>query len=224
MALVSSKVGWVMRHGMHFYKLGRTSEHRKAMCRNMAQNLIEHGSMTTTVAKAKNLRPYFEKLVTLAIKARRAAASGDKAGALQARRLIHSLISDRAIIPEAHQEAYEGMSDAARSKTRRMGSGRRHRTGDPKGRLAFTTESVTHRLIENIAPQFENRKGGYTRLIPLPTWRVGDGSMLAVIQLVGKEEAPTSLAKPKRSARDRRTEARYGYAAKLAKGWGAAKS
>ncbi len=213
-----------MRHGMHFYKLGRTSEHRKALCRNMAQNLIEHGSITTTVAKAKNLRPYFEKLVTLAIKAHRAAAKGDKAGALMARRLIHSLISDRAIIPEAHQEAYDGMSDAARNKTQRMGSGRRHRTGDPKGRLAFTTESVTHRLIETIAPQYESRRGGYTRMIPLPTWRVGDGSMLAEVQLVGKEEAPTSLAKPKKSARNRRTEARYSHAAKLAKGWGSAKA
>jgi len=190
----------------------------------MAQNLIEHGSITTTVAKAKNLRPYFEKLVTLAIKARRAAAKGDKAGALQARRLIHAMISDRAIIPQAHREAYEGMSDAARGKSLRMSGGRRHRTGDPKGRLAFTAESVTHRLIEKVAPKFENRRGGYTRMVPLPTWRVGDGSMLAEVQMVGDEQAPTSLSKPKRSARSRRTEARYAHAAKLAKTWGATKS
>lgn len=212
-----------MRHKMHFYKLGRTSEHRKALCRNMAQNLIEHGSITTTVAKAKNLRPYFERLVTLAVKARRATAQRDAAGALQARRQIHLMLSDRAIVPKAHQEAYNNMSDAARTKSLRMGSGRRHRTGDPKGRLSFTAESVTHRLIETIASRYENRRGGYTRMIPLSTWRVGDGSMLAEVQMVGQEEAPTSLTKPKRSARVRRTEARYAHAAKLAKSWGASK-
>ena len=64
----------------------------------------------------------------------------------------------------------------ARAKTMRMASGRRHRTGDPKGRLAFTAESVTHRLIETVAPRFEDRPGGYTRLIRLAERRIGDAS------------------------------------------------
>ncbi len=74
-----------MRHRIHHRKLNRTSEHRKALHRNMAQSLIEHGRITTTLAKAKDLRPFFEKLVTLAVKTRRLSAVNDAAGALAAR-------------------------------------------------------------------------------------------------------------------------------------------
>ena len=59
-----------MRHRIHHRKLNRTSQHRRALLRNMAQSLIEHGQITTTIPKAKNLRPYIERLVTLAVKSR----------------------------------------------------------------------------------------------------------------------------------------------------------
>ncbi|MGB2987516.1 MAG: 50S ribosomal protein L17 [Phycisphaerae bacterium] len=211
-----------MRHRIHQHKLNRTSEHRKAMLRNMAQNLIEHGQITTTLPKAKTLRPFFEKLVTVAVKTRRLTTASDTAGALRARRSIHKLLGDRGMISSEHRDTYAGMSDAARAKTMRMASGRRHRTGEPKGRLAFTAESVTHRLVEAIAPRYEDRPGGYTRLIRLPGRRLGDGSPLAMIQLVGDEEAPTSITKPKRSARRRRADARYAAAIRAAKGHAAA--
>ncbi|MDZ4756966.1 MAG: 50S ribosomal protein L17 [Bacteroidota bacterium] len=55
-----------MRHNKSFNHLGRTSSHRKAMLSNMASSLIMHKSITTTVAKAKALRPYVEKLITKA--------------------------------------------------------------------------------------------------------------------------------------------------------------
>lgn len=55
-----------MRHKVFGRKLGRTTAHRIAMTRNMASSLIEHERITTTEAKAKNLRPFVEKLVTLA--------------------------------------------------------------------------------------------------------------------------------------------------------------
>lgn len=208
-----------MRHRIHQRKLNRTSEHRAAMMRNMAQSLFEHGQITTTIPKAKNLRPFVERLVTLAVKTRKMTAASDKAGALRARRSIHKLLSDRGIVPKDHRAAYEGMSDAQRAKTMRMQSGRRHRTGEPKGRLAFTAESVTHRLIETVAPRYEERPGGYTRLVRLAKKRIGDAAQLAVVQLVGDEEAPTSLTKPARSARRRRADARYSMAVKRAKSW-----
>ncbi|UCE58825.1 MAG: 50S ribosomal protein L17 [Phycisphaerales bacterium] len=190
-----------------------------ALRRNMAQSLIEHGRITTTIAKAKDIRPFVERLVTLAVKVRRAAASEDKAAALRGRRAIHKLIGDRAIIPADHRTAYEDMSDAARSNTLRMASGRRHRTGEPKGRLVFTAESVMHRLIEGIGSRFADRPGGYTRLIRLSNRRLGDRSSLAMVQLVGDEEAPTSLTKPGKSARQRRADARYSMAIRSAKAW-----
>lgn len=74
-----------MRHRVGHRKLQRTSSHRQALFRNMAAALIKHEQITTTVAKAKELRPYVEKLVTLA-----------KKGGLSNRRIAHSRIMDEA--------------------------------------------------------------------------------------------------------------------------------
>jgi large subunit ribosomal protein L17 len=209
-----------MRHRIKQRKLNRTSEHRRAMQRNMAQSLIEHGQITTTLPKAKDIKPFVERIVTLAIRARKAAGSQDAAGSLRARRQLHKMLGDRAIIAADHRDDYWAMSDASRNKVLRMPSGRRHRTGDPKGKLAFTAESVLHRLLEDIAPKYEDRTGGYLRLIKLAGRRVGDNAPLAVVQFVGDEEAPGSVTKPARSARRRRADARYQAAIKAAKGFG----
>jgi large subunit ribosomal protein L17 len=72
-----------MRHRVGHRKLQRTSSHRAALFRNMSAALIKHEQITTTVAKAKELRPYVEKLITLA-----------KKGGLSNRRLAHSRLMD----------------------------------------------------------------------------------------------------------------------------------
>ena len=72
-----------MRHRVGGRKLQRTSSHRAALFRNMAAALIKHEQITTTLAKAKELRPYTEKLVTLA-----------KKGGLSNRRLAHARLLD----------------------------------------------------------------------------------------------------------------------------------
>jgi large subunit ribosomal protein L17 len=72
-----------MRHRVGHRKLGRTTSHRQALLRNMAAALIKHEQITTTLAKAKELRPYTEKLVTLA-----------KKGGLANRRLAQSRLMD----------------------------------------------------------------------------------------------------------------------------------
>ena len=74
-----------MRHRVGHRKLQRTSSHRTALFRNMAAALIKHEQITTTTAKAKELRPYVEKLVTLA-----------KRGGLSNRRLAQSRLMDDA--------------------------------------------------------------------------------------------------------------------------------
>src|SRR3954467_5862510 len=74
-----------MRHRVGHRKLQRTSSHRAAMFRNMAAALVKHEQITTTLAKAKELRPYVEKLVTLA-----------KKGGLSNRRLAHARMLDDA--------------------------------------------------------------------------------------------------------------------------------
>ena len=203
-----------MRHRLAHRKLNRTSAHRKALHRNLAQSLIEHGQIRTTLVKAKDVRPFVEKIITLAIAVRSRKSSGDPAASLSARRQIHKMMGDRSIVPADHRSEYADMGNAHRKQALRMASGRRYRTGEPKGRLAFTGESVTHRLIESVAVRYEDRPGGYTRIIHLADRRVGDHSALAILQLVGDEDAPGSLTKPARSARRRRVEARYRAAAK----------
>ena len=190
-----------MRHRVAGRKLNRTSSHRIAMLRNLAQSLIEHGQIRTTLVKAKEARPFVERLITLAKKARE--------GDLPARRRIIEILSDRAVIPADHQEAYDGMSDAARVKVRRARTGRRHRTGEARPGTSFTAESVVHRLIETVAADFEDRPGGYTRIIKLADTRIGDGTPLAVLQLVGQEEDPGSVRRPDPTARRRRAESRH---------------
>jgi large subunit ribosomal protein L17 len=77
-----------MRHRVGGRKLQRTSSHRAALFRNMAAALIKHEQITTTLAKAKELRPYTEKLVTLA-----------KRGGLSNRRLAHArLLDDKQLV------------------------------------------------------------------------------------------------------------------------------
>ena len=74
-----------MRHKMGGRKLNRTSSHRKALLRNMAAALVKHEQITTTLPKARELRPYVEKLITLA-----------KHGGLSNRRLAHARLLDDA--------------------------------------------------------------------------------------------------------------------------------
>ena len=75
-----------MRHRVNGRQLSRTSAHRKALRRNLAASLIEHGAVRTTPAKAKEVRPFVEKLITLA-----------KTGTLHARRQVIALLGDRAM-------------------------------------------------------------------------------------------------------------------------------
>ncbi|MCW1403725.1 50S ribosomal protein L17 [Novosphingobium sp. MW5] len=74
-----------MRHKVGHRKLQRTSSHRAALLRNMSAALIKHEQITTTLAKARELRPYAEKLITLA-----------KRGGLSNRRLAHARLLDDA--------------------------------------------------------------------------------------------------------------------------------
>ena len=198
-----------MNHRVSKRKLNRTSSHRWATRRNLAQSLFEHGQIRTTLPKAKDFSPFAERLITLARKARR--------GQLSARRQIHKLMGERSIIPAEHREEYADSSDSRRLQFLRARSNRRHRTGASKGRLPFTALSITHHLIETVAARFENRPGGYTRIVKLADRRVGDQSALAVVMLVGDEEKPTGVSRAKVSARRIRTNARYAAVVKAGK-------
>ncbi|MDE1974987.1 MAG: 50S ribosomal protein L17 [Patescibacteria group bacterium] len=116
-----------MRHHSNVRKFGREKNQRNALLRSLVRNLIRDGRIKTTAAKAKELRPMIEKLVT---KARSASVSS--------RRIIDSRI---------------------------MGA------------------DMTKKLVDEIAPKYKTRTGGYTRIVKLPR-RDLDGAFMALIEFV----------------------------------------
>src|SRR3954464_199155 len=85
-----------MRHRVAHRKLGRVTEHRIAMLRNQATALLRYEHLTTTVPRAKELRPFVERIITIA---KRGVAAGDKNGhVLTARRLVMQDLQDRAVV------------------------------------------------------------------------------------------------------------------------------
>lgn len=162
----------------------------------MAQSLFQHGEIETTLTKAKEIRPFVERLITLARK-----------NTLHSRQRLIAMLNDRAALSKEEQEAYDGMSLAQRERVLTSRSGRRHRTGQVpasynKKTYTFVAKSVVHRLIHDVAPMFKDRPGGYTRIIRLAKRRIGDNSDLAILQLVGTETATTGSAR--KSAMPRR--------------------
>ena len=101
-----------MRHKVGGRKLQRTSAHRTAMFRNMSASLIKHEQITTTLAKAKELRPYVEKLVTLA-----------KKGGLSNRRLAMSRLMDDTQLKKLFDELAPRFADRNGGYTRVIKAG-----------------------------------------------------------------------------------------------------
>jgi len=116
-----------MRHRHGYRKLGRTSSHRAALLKNLSIALIEHGKIETTVPKAKELRSYVEKLITVATK------------------------NDS----NAHRTVF----------------------------AALQSKEATNKLVTEIAPNYVDRNGGYTR-ITRTRIRRGDATTMAFVELV----------------------------------------
>ena len=108
-------------------KLGRTSDHRKAMLRGMVTYLIENGQIETTVTRAKEVKAMAEKMITIA-----------KSSDLHSKRQVYSYI---------------------------------------------TKESVAKKLMEEVAPKYADKNGGYTRIIKTGPRR-GDAAEMCIIELI----------------------------------------
>ena len=106
-----------MRHRAKGRQLSRTSTHKRAMLNNMATSLFEHGGIVTTTAKAKELRPFAEKLITLA-----------RRGDLHARRLVEQKIKDREVVGRLFKEIGPRFAGRPGGYTRILKLG--HRVGD----------------------------------------------------------------------------------------------
>ncbi|MBN8845581.1 MAG: 50S ribosomal protein L17 [Sphingomonadales bacterium] len=120
-----------MRHKSGGRKLQRTSAHRIAMFRNMSASLIKHEQITTTVAKAKELRPYIEKLITLA-----------KRGGLANRRLAMSRLMDDAQLVKLFDVLAERYKDRNGGYTRIIKAGIRASDAAPIAIIEFVDRDV----------------------------------------------------------------------------------
>ncbi len=121
-----------MRHRVGHRKLQRTSSHRAALFRNMAAALIKHEQITTTVAKAKELRPYVEKLITLA-----------KHGGLSNRRLAHARMLDDAQLIKLFDVLATRYADRAGGYTRIVKAGIRMSDASPMAVIELVDRDVS---------------------------------------------------------------------------------
>ena len=137
-----------MRHKMGYKKLNRTSEHRKALIKNMLNSLIKYEQITTTLPKAKVLKPQADKIITLGKK--------------------DSLSNTKTLI----------------SKLQDIKS--------------------TNKVKKTLSKRYENRKGGYTRIIKAG-FKYGDNAPMAVIEFVDRDvEAKRVDKKKKDQAKDQK--------------------
>ena len=139
-----------MRHGMSNKKLNRTSEHRKALLMNMLNSLIKYEQITTTLPKAKFLKPQADKIITL----------GKKDNLQNTRLLISKLQNSKS----------------------------------------------ANKVKKTLSKRYENRKGGYTRIIKAG-FRYGDNAPMAVIEFIERDvEAKRIDKKKKDTTKDQKEE------------------
>ena len=139
-----------MRHRMGYKKLNRTSEHRKALIKNMLNSLIKYEQITTTLPKAKVLKPQADKIITLG-----------KKDTLSNTKMLISKLQDI---------------------------------------------KSSDKVKKTLSKRYENRKGGYTRIIK-DGFRYGDNAPMAVIEFVDRDvEAKKVDRKKKDTAKDQNKE------------------
>tara|TARA_B100001996_G_C18493960_1_gene528753 strand:- start:278 stop:718 length:441 start_codon:yes stop_codon:yes gene_type:complete len=134
-----------MRHLFGHKKLNRTSEHRKALIKNMLNSLIKYEQITTTLPKAKILKPQADKIITLG-----------KKNTLQNTKILISKLQD---------------------------------------------SNSTNKVKKTLSKRYENRKGGYTRIIKAG-FRYGDNAPLAIIEFIDRDLEAKRVDKKKKEAKE----------------------
>ena len=130
-----------MRHMCKKHTLGKAQDQRKALLRSLATELFVHGEITTTMARAKALKPYAEKIITLAKK-------GDLHSIRQAARYIYNKETGK-YMDLASGEVFDA----------------------PQTDKKLASQTVLRKLFVIIGKQYTDRKGGYTRIYHLPPRR-----------------------------------------------------
>ena len=145
-----------MRHQSKKHHLGKAQDQRNALLRSLATELILHGEIKTTMARAKALKPYAENIITLA-----------NQGTLHSRRLAAKFIFDKEtgkFMNFETGEVLEGVEKADKEQK-------------------AVAQTILRKLFAQTAKKYANRNGGYTRIYRMPPRR-GDAAEMALIQLV----------------------------------------
>ncbi len=174
-----------MRHRVRGRKLGRNASHRHAMFRNMASSLIRTlrvdedapntpkvaGRIVTTVPKAKELRPYVERLVTMARKAAIHQETADEFGTNAAR---NSSEWKQWRTSDRWQKWNQAVAPAVALRRRAF--------------ALLRDKEALDILFDEVAERFRDRPGGYTRVVRLAQPRLGDAGAQALIEFVGERD------------------------------------
>jgi large subunit ribosomal protein L17 len=184
-----------MRHRKRGRRLGRSSSHRKAMLKNLASSLLlterdtdeaeenspkVKGRVVTTLHKAKEVRPLVEKCITIARRSLSATRASDEFATSAERRTEEYRAWRKS---EDWQKWADARAPAVAARRRCI-------------QLLGDKEAVSI-LFDTVAPRFEDRPGGYTRILRLAKPRLGDAGERAVLELVGKNDrTSTKSVKP----------------------------
>lgn len=164
-----------MRHLVAHRKLGRTSSHRRALLRNLCTSFVLHERIITTLPKAKELRPFAERAVTLGRRAHAARQAEKPEAMVHATRLAAGFF-------------FPGNASS--------GSRQHIKTAERTAGVA-----ALKKLTGELAERFADRPGGYTRILKLGR-RKGDGAELALIEFIGSESKKAVSTESKKKDKD----------------------
>ena len=173
-----------MRHNVAHRKLGRVTEHRLALLRNQAIALLQHERIETTIPKAKELRPFVERLITIA---KRGVAAGDANGkALNARRMVLAELPDQAVVGKLFDTIAPRFAERPGGYTRIL------RVGFRRGDSAEVAQ------IELVGSEYDPRAAegkGTDKEAPKPKRGVGDRLKAAAQRMRGGKQDNAAAVK-----------------------------
>ena len=135
-----------MRHRVEGRKFGRETDARRLMICNLVKSMVEHGQITTTLAKAKELRGYVERVVTYG-----------KANTVHARRLAYSVLGNRTLVKKLFDEIDPAFADRNGGYTRVIKAGFRRGDNAPMAIIQFVEESTIKPKKDNIKAKDLNK-------------------------------------------------------------------
>ena len=175
-----------------YRKLGRTSSQRKALLRNQVTNLLYHGKIVTTEAKAKEIRKIAESMIAMAVREKdnyetvtvqAKVAQKDKDGKRVKEVVDGKKVTVYDTVDKEIKKDLPSRLHARRQMKKMLYTVKEVPTATAGKKKATKDVDITNILFDEIAPKYADRNGGYTRIVKIAQ-RKGDAAMEVVIELV----------------------------------------